>query len=195
MDLVIQMTCMATWIGEVKKLVLSSHQSCQDCGKFSRCKFDEFEAFEVETNDKIIAVEIKLYNLTIPLLDLYLAWWPTFQICGAWAVWKALPLMPVFLPEEDDLLCLGDASQASKPKDCASILPSDKADEEELFPTAKLVHPDDLKTKLINFPGRSVAQESGLICLDNLDLLKTNKQTSIVLYTKKLCQAPCNSDR
>ena len=66
----IQMTTMATWIREDEKLVLSSHQSCQDFGKFSRCKFEEFEAFEVDTNDKIIAVEIKLYNLTIPLLDL-----------------------------------------------------------------------------------------------------------------------------
>ena len=58
-DLVIQMTTMATWIREDEKLVLSSHQSCQDCGKFSRCKFEEFEGFEVDTNDKIIAVEIK----------------------------------------------------------------------------------------------------------------------------------------
>ena len=57
-DFGIQMTCMATWIGEDKKLVLSSHQSCQDLWKFSRCKFGEIRASEVDTND-IIAVEIK----------------------------------------------------------------------------------------------------------------------------------------
>ena len=38
-----------------------------------RCKF---EAFEVEFND-YLAVEIQLYNVTIPLLDLFLAWWPS----------------------------------------------------------------------------------------------------------------------
>ena len=143
----ILMSSMATWIREDEKLVLSSHQSCQDCGKFSRCKFEEFEAFEVETNDKIIAVEIKLYNLTIPLLDLYLAWWPTFQICGAWAVWKALPLMPVFLPEEDDLLCLGDASQASLPRTVHQYSPQTRLMKKSTSTLPDVVHPDDFKTK------------------------------------------------
>ena len=57
-----------------------------------------YEDLEVSRDefDYNLAVEIKLYNLIIPPLDLYLAWWPTFQICGAWSVWKALPLMPVF---------------------------------------------------------------------------------------------------
>jgi hypothetical protein len=39
--------------------------------------------------------------------------------------------MPVFLPEADDLLDLGDASQASLEVDCASMPPLRQGEEEE----------------------------------------------------------------
>ena len=79
--------------------------------------------------------------------------------------------MPVFCPEEDDLLSLGDGSQASQLEvDCHQYSPQTRLKKEEHFQTARLVPARNFKTKIINFPGRSVAQDSGLMFLDNLVL-------------------------
>ena len=79
--------------------------------------------------------------------------------------------MPVFLSEEDDLLCLGDDSQASRLEvDCHQYSPQTRLKRKRNTRLPSNVQPDDFKTKLINFPGRSVVQGFGLMILDNLDL-------------------------